>query len=138
MGDPEADFPVRARSAAFPPEIRGCRQKAIPSPRQTAAFRTHASLRRLRAKGETAQRPPIASSFPAATGMRQHFRKVHRFALAELSNLLPATESVRHYDGHRSRRPNRRKQRVLGDGLGNLEFFRLESKRPRHAATSRL
>ena len=76
----------------------------------------------------------------ASATSRQHFSKVHRPLVAELPDLLAATEAVGHDDRRRSSADCDCRQQALSlrNGLGNFEFIRLESEGSGHAAAAGL
>src|SRR5579864_8478577 len=74
----------------------------------------------------------------ASTPLRQYFGKMQRPFVAELQDLLAATEPVGHDDRRRSGAFDGGQKPLAGDGLRDLEFVRFKTERSGHAAAARL
>jgi hypothetical protein len=68
--------------------------------------------------------------------MRHHLGKMHGLSMAQLHDLLPATESVSDHDGHRSSRLDRRQQTLTGNRFRNFELTGFKPEWAGHAAAS--
>ncbi len=61
-----------------------------------------------RSRHEPEIAPIQQESLPACATMLEYLREMHPLALRQLTYLLPATESIRHYQRHRPRTIHRR------------------------------
>jgi hypothetical protein len=59
----------------------------------------------------------VGALSPASATVRHHLRKVERLRVAELVNLLAATEPVRNHNRHRPSSPHRRQQAIVCNRL---------------------
>jgi len=80
----------------------------------------------------------LEKSRTAAPVVREGFSEVHGLAVAELGDLLAATEAVGNDEGEGAGGLDGRQKAVVGDGLGDLEFICFEAEGSGHAATAGL